>query len=105
MVQLHEQPNPLLRQARQKPHLPQRPGPVQPPPAQLFTGRQQLRLPGDVMREQVDVLGDVEAGVIDPQRPAQPPPRHVQALPEPGKKVNPAADLLAYRLDGETAIR
>ena len=102
MVQLHEQASPPVRQARQEPHLPQRAGPVQPLPAQLFAGRQQLRLAVDVVREHVDVPGDVKGGVIDPQRPAQPPPRHVQPLPEPGKKIKPAVDLLPDRLEGET---
>jgi hypothetical protein len=82
----------LTRVSRQKPHLPQRAGPVQPLPAQLLAGRQQLRLVGDLVREHADVLSDVKGRVIDPQRPAQPPPWHVQPLPEPGKMVQPAAD-------------
>jgi len=103
MVQFHEQPNPRVGQAGQEPHLPQRAGPVQPLPAQLFARRQQLRLVGDLAREHVDVIGDIERGIIHPQRPAPPPPRRIQKLPEPGKQVQPAADPLADRLKGEPA--
>jgi hypothetical protein len=83
MVHLHEQGDPRLCQAQQEPHLPQRAGPVQPPPPQLLAGHQQLRLAGgDSEREHCDMIGDVEGRGIYPQRPAQPPPRGVRELAE-----------------------
>jgi len=106
MVHLHDQADPPLCQAWQEPHLPQRAGPVQPPLPQLLAGRQQLGLAsGRGQREHPDMAGDVEGGSVDPQRPAQPPPRGVQQLAEPGQQVKPAADPLTDGLDRETAPR
>ena len=50
------------------------------------------------------MLGQVDRGGVDPQRPAQPEPGPVQQLPEPGNPMQPRPDLLAGRLDPEPAI-
>src|SRR5512132_2547631 len=51
-----------------------------------------------------DVIGDVEGGSVDPQRPAHAQPRSVQQLPEARHKVQPRLELLADRLDPDTAV-
>ena len=99
VMHLHEQAHPSLRQARQQPHLPQRPGRLQPSPCQLLAGPPQLCLvTRSVQRHDPDVLGQVEGCRVNPHRPTQPPPRPVQALPQPRDQVqsglNPATDFL-----------
>jgi hypothetical protein len=106
MVQLHEQADPRLCHARQEPYPPQWAGSVQPLPPQFLAGREQLGLAGEgAALEDRDVVGDVECWGVNPQRPAQPPPRGVQELAETRKRLEPAADLLADGLDRQTAVR
>jgi hypothetical protein len=49
------------------------------------------------------MVGNVEHGGVHPQRPAQPPPRHVEQPPEPGHQVQPGFDRLPHALDPEPA--
>ena len=51
-----------------------------------------------------DVVGEVEGGRVDPQGPAQPPPRPVQDLPEAGDQVESRLEPLADLLDPEAAV-
>ena len=105
VMQLHEQAHPSLRQAGQQPHLPQRPCRVQPSPRQLLACQQQLCLvTRSGQREDPDVVGEVEGCRVDPQRPAQPPPRPVQALPETRNKVQSRLDPATDRFDPDVTV-
>jgi hypothetical protein len=87
-----EQAQPLLWQAGQEPHLPQRPGRIQVSPAQLLTRRQQLGLvSGSWGREDPDAVGQVEGWRVDPQGPAQPTPGPVEELPEARDELQPCS--------------
>jgi hypothetical protein len=96
VVQLQHQPHPALVQSRHQPQLPQRPGPVQQPQAQLITQPQQLPL---VTRRRhlhdADVIGRVEGGVIDPQRQPLPNPGEQHSLTQPGDQLQAAGEFLA----------
>jgi hypothetical protein len=72
---------------------------------QLLTGHQQLRLIGRSRKGELpNVLGEVDGGRVDPQRPAQPEPGPGQQLPEPRNPMQPPTDLLPGRLDPEPAV-
>jgi len=102
----HEQADPPVRQPGEEPHLPQWPCPVQAPAAQLLGGDQQLSLlPRRGKGDHPHMLGEVEHRGVHPQRTAQPPPRHVEQLPEPGHQVQPGLDRLPHALEPEPAIR
>ena len=100
-----EQADLPARQPGQQPRLPQRPRRVQPAPVQLGTGAQQLVL---VARrgQRVDphVVGEVEGGRVDPQRPAQPPPGPVQQLPQARHQVQPRLQPPADLVDPDAAV-
>jgi hypothetical protein len=101
----HEQAHPVVGQAGQQPELPQRPGRVQPPPAQPGTGRLQLGLASRrVQRLDQHVVGEVEGGRVDPQGPAQSPPGPVQQLPEPRDQGQPRRQPPPDLLDPDAAV-
>jgi hypothetical protein len=105
VVRPQEQAHPLLWQAGQEPQLPQRPGRVQVSAAQLLARRQQLCLvAGRGQRVDPDVVGQVEGRRVDPQRPAQPTPGPVQALPEARDELQPRLELLTDRLDPDATV-
>jgi hypothetical protein len=88
-----------LRQAGEQPGLPQGACGIQRSPAQRLAGRQELGLIGRRgQRIHPQVVGEVEGRRVDPQGPAQPPWRPVQALAEARDKrefwVQVPADLL-----------
>ena len=89
VVQLQERAHPPLWQTGEQPQLPQWPGPVQPPPGQLRAGLEQLGVVGGrAKRLDAEMVGEVEAGGVDPQWPAQPRPRSVQQLPKRGTRCS-----------------
>jgi len=94
-----------VRQAGQQPQLPQRPGWIQPSSGQRRAGLQQLGfVAGSGKRVNSDVVGEIERRSVDPQRPAQPPARPVQQLPEAGEQMQSGPDRLAGSLNPEPAI-
>ena len=100
-----EQADLPARQPGQQPRLPQRPRRVQPAPVQLGTGRQQLGLvAGRGQRVDPHVVGEVEGGGVDPQRPAQPPPGPVQQLPQARHQVQPRLQPPADLVDLDAAV-
>jgi len=106
MVHAREQADPPLRQPGEEPHLPQWPGPVQAAAAQLLGDAQQRGLiPGRGHVSHPHMVCQVERRGVHPQRPAQPVPRHVEHLPEPGDQVQSGFDFLPRRLDPEPAVR
>ena len=105
VVQLEDQPHPALSKFRHQPQLPQRPGPVQQPQAQLIAQPQQLPLA--TRRRQVDradVVGQVKGGVIDPQRQPLPNRGGQHPLTQPGDQLQAAGELLADGVHPEAAI-
>ena len=104
-MQLEDQPHPALSKPRHQPQLPQRPGPVQQPQAQLVAQPQQLPLA--TRRRDLDgadVVGQVEARVIDPQRQPLPNPGAQHQLTQPGHQLQAAAELPADGVQPEAAI-
>jgi hypothetical protein len=59
---------------------------------------------GRGQRVDPDVMGEVEAGGVDPEGPAESQPGPVQQLPEPGDQLQPRLQLSADRLDAEVAV-
>jgi hypothetical protein len=105
VVQLEHQPDPAVGQPRHQPQLPQRPGPVQQPQAQLIAQPQQLPIAtGHRHLDGTDVVGQVEAGVIDPQRQPLPNSGPQHSLAQPGHHLQAAGELLADRVQAEAAI-
>ena len=92
---LGEQREAVVRQALDEPQLPQRPVPVQ---------RLGEHAPGEPLellvaagareRGVADVVGDVEVGVVDPDRPALLERDERQPLAVAGDEVKPGLDLL-----------
>ena len=88
-----------------QPQLPQRPGPVQQPQAQLIAQPQQLPL--TTWRRHLDgadVVGQVKARVIDPQRQPLPNPGPQHPLTQAGHQLQAAAELLADSVHPQAAI-
>src|SRR5215204_5369995 len=74
-------------------------------PSQLLARLQQLGLiAGSGERADPDVVGDVEGGSVDPQRPAQPQPGSEQQLPEARDLVEPRLELPAPLLDPDATV-
>jgi hypothetical protein len=102
---VQQQAHPVGRQAGYEPRLPEWPARTQSTSVQLRTHGQQLGLIGrSRQRVDPDMIGDVEGRCVDLQRPAQPPPRPVQQLPQPGNQVQPAFNSPAHRLDPHAAV-
>jgi hypothetical protein len=96
VVQLEHQPHLAIHKPGHQPQLPQRPGPVQQPQAQLITQPQQLPLTTRRRHlHDVDVVGQVEARVIHPQRQPLPNPGAQHPLTQPGHQLQAAGELLA----------
>jgi hypothetical protein len=59
---------------------------------------------GSGKRVDSDVVGEVEAGRVDPQWPAQPQPGSGQQLPEAGDQVQSWLELPTDRLDPDATV-
>ena len=88
-----------------QPQLPQRPCWIQPLRRQLLECLQQLRL---VARSgkwvNSDMVGEVEGGRVNPQRPAQSPPGPVQALPKARDQVQPRLQVAPNVFDPDARL-
>ena len=105
-MQLEDQPHPATHEPGHQPQLPQRPGPVQQPQAQLIAQPQQFPLA--TRRRHLhgaDMVGQVKAGVIDPQRQPLPNPGPQHPLTQPGHQLQAATELLADSVHPQAAIR
>ena len=105
VMHLDEEPDPVVRQAGQEPHLPQGPAPVQWTAPEPLAGEEELQLVARGRhRVDADVFGDVEGLGIAPHRPPQTASGPVQGLAEPWDKVQPVTHGFADRLDPKLTV-
>jgi hypothetical protein len=81
-------------------------GLVESVPVQVFADVQESLLVGRLrQRQDMDVVGDVEVGGVDPHWPSRAQRRIVQDLAQPGDQVQPSGDRLTHLPDAQPACR
>ncbi len=92
-VGLGDQGEPVVGQTLDQVHLPQRPGPIQPPGHDPPDELPELgRRPGPRQRRAPHVVGEVEVLVVHPDRPGQPGGHAADPLPVAGHEGDAFAD-------------